>query len=91
MNQADIRKTVLQALSAIAPEVDASSIDEKQPLRDSLDLDSMDFLNLVVALGRELRVDIPERDYPQLQTLGSIVQYLGERAAPRTAEPGGAR
>lgn len=80
MNQADIRKTVLQALVTIAPEVDPSSIDEKQPLRDTLDLDSMDFLRLVIALGRELHVEIPESDYSKLQTLGSLVEYLGARA-----------
>lgn len=79
MNQPDIRKIVLQALSAIAPEIEPSSIDETQPLRDSLDLDSMDFLNLVVALGRELHVEIPESDYSKLQTLDSLVEYLVQR------------
>lgn len=79
MNQADIRRTVLTALVAIAPELDPTSLDQNQSLRDGLDLDSMDFLNLVIALGRELHVDIPESDYSKLQTLGSLVEYLCER------------
>lgn len=79
MNQTHIRETVLEALATIAPEIDASSVDDDQPLRDSLDLDSMDFLNLLVALGRGLHVEIPESDYSKLQTLGSLVQYLAER------------
>lgn len=81
MNSAEIRKVVLQAIVAIAPECDVSSIDDRQRLRDSLDLDSMDFLNLLITLGRELHVDVPERDYSKLQTLGELVDYLALRSA----------
>lgn len=84
MNRLEIREAALQALSTIAPEVDASNIDDRQPLRDILDLDSMDFLNLVIALGRALKLEIPERDYSKMQTLGSLVEYLAARqSAPR--------
>lgn len=79
MNAPEVRKAALQALAAIAPEVDPASIDDQLPLRDILDLDSMDFLNLVIALGRELNLEIPERDYSKMQTLGSLVEYLTGR------------
>jgi len=46
-----------------------------------LDIDSMDFLNFVVALHEKLGVDIPETDYPQLMTLDGAIQYLSERSA----------
>ena len=49
-------------------------------LRDQLDIDSMDFLNFVIALHEELHVDIPEADYPRLQTLDDFVDYLTARA-----------
>lgn len=76
MNAVEIREIVVRTLSKIAPEIDPATIDDRQPLRDSLDLDSMDFLNLLIALARELHVEIPERDYSKLQSLGSLVEYL---------------
>jgi acyl carrier protein len=52
-------------------------------LRDQLDLDSMDVLNLVVALHGTLGVEIPEADYPRLATLDDCVEYLASPRAPR--------
>lgn len=72
-----IRQAVLQALGQIAPEADLASLDPAKPFRDQLDLDSMDFLNFVIALHESLRVEIPEEDYPKLATLNGCVAYLG--------------
>ncbi len=77
----EVRKTVLDALCSVAPETDASTIDPREPLREQLDLDSMDFLNFVVALHAALGVDVPERDYAKLATLDSCVDYLVAKAA----------
>lgn len=82
MNAAEIRGRIIEALSKIAPEIDPATIDDRQPLRDSLDLDSMDFLNLLITLARELHVEIPERDYSKLQSLSSLVEYLTARLVP---------
>jgi acyl carrier protein len=71
-----LRQVVIDALAKVAPEADASTLDPKQGLRDQLDLDSMDFLNFVLALHAALGVDVPERDYPKLATLDSCVDYL---------------
>jgi acyl carrier protein len=64
--------------------VDPARIDPKENLRDQLDVDSMDFLNLLIALHEALGVDIPETDYARLSTLQGILEYLAEkkRAAP---------
>ena len=59
MTDAEIRSIVLRALGDIAPEADPDEIDPKLPLRDQLDIDSMDFLNFVIALDRELGVETP--------------------------------
>ncbi|HVY44403.1 MAG TPA: phosphopantetheine-binding protein [Minicystis sp.] len=72
----DLRATVLDALHRIAPEVDPSTLAPDAPIRDALDLDSMDFLAFVGALHRALDVDIPERDYRQVLTVESAVEYL---------------
>jgi acyl carrier protein len=74
-----IRATILDALAAIAPETDPDGIAADKPLRDQVDLDSMDFLNVIVRLHEILGVDIPERDYGKLATLDSAVDYLAHR------------
>ena len=79
MTPAEIRDRVVHELIAIAPEADPAAIAPAVPLRDQLDLDSFDFLNLVVALHRALEVEIPESDYAQLATLDGAVAYLAAR------------
>lgn len=79
MNENEIRATVLDALAGIAPEADAATLDPGVNLRDQLDIDSMDFFNLMLTLHARLGVDIPERDYPQLTSLDSAVRYLSAR------------
>jgi len=78
----EIRTVVLRSLGEIAPEADPATIKPDVGFRDQLDLDSMDFLNFVIALHQALGVDIPEADYPRLATLDGCVEYLA-RAAPR--------
>lgn len=75
----DVRAAVLGALSSVAPEMDASTLDPRQPLRDQLELDSMDFLNFVIAVRAALGVDVPERDYAKIATLDACVDYLTSR------------
>jgi acyl carrier protein len=82
MTPDEIRATVLSTLAGIAPEVDPAEVAGDVDLRDQLDIDSMDFLNFVIALHEALGVDIPERDYPQLGTLDAIVDYVS-RSSPQ--------
>lgn len=79
MTPAEIRDVVVRALISVAPEVNPAELDDQKPLRDGLDLDSMDYLSLLIALSKRLQVEIPERDYAQLQTLGGIVAYLSAK------------
>jgi acyl carrier protein len=81
----DIRTTVLAAITRIAPEVDPATLKGNEPLRQQVDIDSMDFLNLIIDLHRDLGVDIPEADYGKLTTLDDMVTYLGARAAQSPA------
>jgi len=79
MTSDEIKDTVLRMLGEIAPELDPASIKPDVDFRDQLDLDSMDFLNFVIAVDQELHVEIPEADYPRLATLDGFVAYVGER------------
>ena len=79
MTEEEIRAAVLRVLGEIAPEADPTRIDPEASLRDQLDLDSMDVLNIMIALHEALHVDIPETDYPKLATLNGAVAYLAQR------------
>jgi acyl carrier protein len=72
----EIRTTVLRLLGDIAPEADLTVVRPDVPLREQLDLDSMDVLNLMIALHEKLGVEIPESDYAKLATLDGCVGYL---------------
>lgn len=80
MNTADATELLTRLLHRIAPEVDLGEADPTAPLQEALDLDSMDFLNLVTALHEAAGIDVPERDYPKLATVGGFVAYVA--AAP---------
>ena len=76
MNEADIRRLAAEVLSGIAPEADLAQVGDDADLRETLDLDSMDFLNFVTGLAQRSGRSIPERDVPRLFTLRGLVAYL---------------
>jgi acyl carrier protein len=80
----EIRTTALELLAEIAPELDPAALAGDVPLRDQVDLDSMDFLNYLISIHNKLAVEIPEGDYDRLATLDGLVAYVDEalRAAP---------
>jgi acyl carrier protein len=79
MTQDELKRAVLDALAGVAPEGDFDRLKPDRPLRDQLDIDSYDFLNVVIALHEALGVDIPEADYPKLATLNGAIEYLTAR------------
>ena len=76
MTPAEIREEILDILSDIAPDEDLSGMDDSVAFRDQLELDSMDFLDIVMELRKRHRVQIPEEDYENLASMQSTVQYL---------------
>lgn len=80
MTPAESRVLVADILAAIAPEADLSAVAGDADLREALDLDSIDFLNLVTGLHERTGRQIPEADYPRLFTLDGIAAYLAEGA-----------
>ena len=79
MNDEEIRALVAGQLRKIAPEIDVGQIDPAIDLREQVDFDSMDILNLAVAIHEATGVDIPEADYPQMVSLDGCVGYLRSR------------
>ena len=79
MTTEQIRSTLLACLSDVAPEIDADEIEDGMDLRDELDLDSMDILRWVQGIHKALGVEIPEKDYGKIATLGDAVDYVAAR------------
>ena len=76
MSRDEIKDVLLEIIADIDEEADFVSLDVDAPLRDQLDLDSMDFLDIVMELRKRYKLQIPEDEYPQLATLTSCIDYL---------------
>ncbi len=82
MNTDEIRAVALATLKSIAPEIEADELRPNRPLRQQVDLDSMDWLNFLLGLHEKLKVEIPEADYARLITLDDVVAYLAAKLSP---------
>lgn len=76
MNAADIKEEILDILADIAPDEDLSDLDDAVAFREQIELDSMDFLDIVMELRKRHRIQIPEEDYEHLASMASTVKYL---------------
>jgi acyl carrier protein len=76
MNEQQLHDVMIGALTEVAPDIDPPTIDPETDLAEQLDIDSMDFLNIVVAVHERTGIEIPERDYGKLSTLNDAVAYL---------------
>ncbi len=77
MTSNEVKDLILEIIADIDEDAEFDDLQADQPLRDQLDLDSMDFLDIVMELRKRHQLQIPEEDYPQLATLNSCVNYLG--------------
>ena len=81
---ADVRAAVLATIAAVAPDTDLAALAPDVPLRQQVELDSMDWINVIVGLSERLGLDIPEPEHGQLGTIDAIVAYVGARKADRS-------
>ena len=82
MSEWDPRTAVVSAIGQIAPDLEPEDLRDDARLRQDLDLDSLDFLRLIEELAVATGVEIPERDYAKVTTVGELVTYLdGRRSA----------
>jgi acyl carrier protein len=85
MTEDQVKQIVKDIIDEIAPDEDTSDLKDDVRLRDQLDLDSMDFLDIVMELRKQHGIEVPEEDYPQLASLDSCAAYL----TPKFAAKGG--
>lgn len=83
MTNDQIKQAILQIISVIAPDEDLSHLKSDVALRDQLELDSMDFLDIVMELRKRYNVEVPEAEYGQLASLDSCVTYLATKLKDR--------
>jgi len=76
MTHEECKKIVIDIIAEIAPDEDTSDIKPDVNLRDQLELDSMDFLDIVMELRKQHGIEVPEADYPKLASLDSCAEYL---------------
>ena len=76
MTKEECKKVVLDIIADIAPDEDLSNVKPEVRLRDQLQLDSMDFLDIVMELRKRHGIEVPEADYQQLASLDSCAGYL---------------
>lgn len=81
MDYQTLRQKIIEIIAEIAVDEDLSNLDDSIRLRDQLDLDSMDFLDIVMELKKRYKIEVPQEDYPQLATLKSCIEYLGPKFA----------
>ena len=81
MTSDQIRQVILDILERIAPDEDLTDLEDARPFREQMELDSMDFLDIVMELRKRHRVQIPEEDYGNLASMASTVKYLEPKMA----------
>ncbi len=79
MTEAQIKETLFKVLGRIAPEAHLDKLTPDENIRETLDIDSFDYLQFLIGLNEELGVEIPEADYGQLTTLADLIRYLSAR------------
>lgn len=80
MTENEAKTALAQVLHGIAPEADLATVDPQDDLREALDIDSFDFLNVLIGLGEKLGVEVPEADYDRVRSLRALLRYLVEHA-----------
>jgi acyl carrier protein len=84
MTREQVRDVILQLLHEVAPEADVHDVSPDADLCKTLLVDSLDFLNFVIAVHETLRIDVPQADYPELATLRGCIDYLTRAHELRT-------
>lgn len=76
MTEQEIKQTVFQLLKKIAPDTEPEKLADNANIRQTLDIDSFDYLNFIVALDEKLNIKTPEEDYGKMMTLKNMVDYI---------------
>jgi acyl carrier protein len=79
MNKEEIEKIIFSSLKQIAPDTEPSKLSPDENIRETLGIDSFDFLQFIVSLDEKLKIEIPEHDYGKITSLNSLMSYLTQK------------
>lgn len=79
MNEAETKQHIFSILKTIAPDTDPEKLGPRENIRESLMIDSFDFLRFIVALDKQFGITTPEEDYGKIGTLENLLAYLAEK------------
>jgi acyl carrier protein len=85
MTRAEVQHQIIMALGRVAPEVNMTTLAADKPIRDQIDLDSVDYLNFIIDVHSRTGVDIPEADYGKLTSIDAAIDYIVEKIRPGSA------
>jgi len=83
MTKEEIKSVLMEIVAEIIPDEDLTNLKYDIPIREQVELDSMDFLDIIMELRKRYRIEVPEDDYMQLATIDSSVAYLEPRMRDR--------
>lgn len=81
MNEAKIKRVIFDSIRAIAPDTMPEDLDPNENIQEAMDIDSFDFLNVLIGIDKEIGIEVPEADYGQVMTLNGLTNYLLSRVA----------
>lgn len=79
MNKEEIEKIIFNSLKQVAPDTEPSELAPDENIRETLGIDSFDFLQFIISLDEQLKLEIPEQDYGKITTLSSLISYLTQK------------
>lgn len=79
MNKDELKNIIIEEIQNIAPDIEEDDISMKENIQTSLEIDSFDFLNILVALNKRVGVEVPESDYAKVDTLEHMIEYFEQR------------
>ena len=79
MTRDEIKRTIIEQILEIAPEIEEEEIEPNENIQRSLEIDSFDFLKILTALNDQLGIEVPEADYGKVDTLENMANYFAER------------
>jgi acyl carrier protein len=79
MNETKIKQVIFDSIRAIAPDTTPEDLDPNENIQEALDIDSFDFLNVLIGIDKAIGIEVPEADYGQVMTLNGLTSYLMSR------------
>lgn len=80
MTDTERKEIIMGILKKVAPDTEPETLKPDDNIRTTLEIDSFDYLQFIVAIDEQFGIDTPEEDYGKIQTVQSLMDYLQQKA-----------